>query len=457
MVRKEGIFVLAFLFVLSGASAMTLIARTMPAVLTPGSAGKLVITLQPAGPASGVEFKIDDVQQLSIEREGQWTYLGDIDGTPLTYVLGISVPADIKPGTYAVPVEIEYEDSTGKMRTQYTYIFIPVSGGGISVRLPGAVSGGKIQTVPITIVNKGPAITDAYLIVPGALGSAETYVGTIPADSNVVELVSLLPTCRNGLFETNIMIRGMTDSNAIMLSFPYVVQCNPPTNAITVDMNMPETTTGGEYNTVLRITNNLDIAVGPITVTLTGKNIDIGGQTGYSFAAIGPHQTIEIPIKWKLQQDDMPGAIVVNIYETNFPRTYVFSTIPSTEPEIQAYISGEPKWSDGGVQVSITVANVGTGTAKTVYVSAEGNNIINGNTVIGDLAPGDYDTATVTFRPTGRETTVKAIISYFKGGKKHTITEEFTVQTPPKPQPVGLWILLAIAVIAGIWWWRKRK
>ena len=457
MNSKLAMVVFAALFMFGLASAMSVTAKTMPPVLAPGGTGKLIITIQPAGPASGVEFKIGDTQQISIEREGLWTYLGDTDGTPLTYVLNISIPQDTKPGTYAIPITVEYEDTTGKMRTEYTYIFIVVSGGGITIQMPDHVYGGKIQKIPVTIENKGSAITNAYIIYPGALGSAEKYVGIIPAEDNITATFTAIPICKNGIYEANIIVRGFTDSNVINISIPYVMRCYPPRNGLSVYMNMPETVSGAEYNTTLRITNNLDVAIGPLTITITGKNVDIGGQTGYSFAAIQPHQTVEIPIRWKLQQEDAPGAIVVNVYEGNYPRTYIFSTIPSTTPQVKVYLNGEPKWVDGTVQISVTVANVGTGTASTVYLSAEGNNIVQGNAVIGDLAPGDYDSATISFKPAGRETTIKTVITYFQGGSKREIVRTFTIQTPPKPQPVGLWIVAAIVVVGALWWWRKRK
>ena len=452
--NKNVLLLGALLLLASGAYALEMNVTTIPAVLQPGESGLLVVTVGCATGATGIELKVGD-SALSVEGANSWTDLGDCLAGAVTKTLHVAIPDDLTPGTYAIPMELRYDDAaTGKSYDEEHTAFITVSTSKtISVTLPDHVYGGVKNSIAVRIQNNGPTIYNATLIVPGKLGNTEIALGNLEHEEARSVYVDVIPACTEGIYEFNAVLKGLTDSGAVQKNITYVTLCYPPRNDITVDFNVPKKASG-TITSVLSVQNNLDVAVGPITVSITGNNIELGGTSTYTYASVPPRGKISVPVTWRLTKEDEPGAIIVTLTGKDGKRVYSYSVLPKTEPDLQIYPSGV-SWAGNRVQVTLTVANVGTGTADTVFVRAEGNAM--GESVIGDLSPGDYDTATVTLSPDGKEAQFKVLVEYVENGEKKELEKTITVEIPQKQANPWIWIGIALLAGIGIWWWRKKR
>ena len=444
----------ALLLLLSSVYALELNATTIPTVLQPGESGLLVVTVGCTTGATGLELKVKD-SALSVEDTDSWTDLGDCMGGFVTKTFHIAVPDDITPGTYVIPMELQYSDAaTGKSYDEEHTAFITVtSSKGIAIQLPDHVYGGIKNSIPIAITNNGPTIYEARLFVPTKLGNTEISLGNLDHNETKRVYADLIPACNTGIYEFNAMLTGITASGPVQKNIVYTTLCYPPEKDISLEFNVPNRA-AGTITSELHIRNNLDVAVGPLTVSITGKNIEIGGTSTYTYASIPPRGTIAIPVTWRLVKEDEPGAIVVTMAGKEGTRTYSFSVLPAAAPDIRVYPS-DVKWKGNTLVVTLTVANVGTGTADTVFVQGEGR--AKGDTVIGDLSPGDYDTATVNVQPTGKEAQFKVLVTYAENGEKVNVEKTVEVNVPEKNSNTAVWIVAIIAVVLGIWWWRKKQ
>ncbi len=444
----------ALLLLVSWASALEMNVSTMPAVLQPGGSGLLVVTVGCTTGATGLDLKVKD-SPLSVEGTDSWTDLGDCMGGVVTKTFHIAVPDDLAPGTYTIPMELQYTDAaTGKSYEEEHTAFVTVSSSeDLKITLPDHVYGGVKNSVPVKIRNNGPTIYNATLIVPGKLGNTEMSLGNLEHNETTEVYVPVIPTCANGIYEFNAILTGITDSGAVQKNITYVTLCYPPQKDLSIEFNVPDRAKG-TVTSILTVRNNLDVAIGPLTIALKGSNVELGGTASYTYASIPPRGTIRIPVTWRLVKTDEPGAITVTVAGKEGARTYSFAVLPAAEPDIRVYPS-DVKWDASKLQVTLTVANIGTGTADTVFVQAEGN--ATGESVIGDLSPGDYDTATISIHPKGKEAEFKVLVSYTENGEKKEVEKSITVSVPEKNSNVVVWIGILVAVTIGIWWWRKKR
>ena len=447
----------ALIFVISGAFALSLQVQTIPGVVTPGTSGKIIFHITATTGAKNIEMRVGPVDAFDIEDEDTRIDVGDAMSGTISYALGFSVPETIKPGVYVIPVKIEYEDAT--TGTTYEEHFAPTitvtSGKGISVKMAtDRVYGNRETTARFTVSNSGEPIYNAKMVVPVAIGDPTAYIGDLGSGESKDVYVTILPECMGGIYAIPIIITGYRGSTPFSEEINYMVKCIPPKDDLRVEMEIPQSVTGGEQNTTLTITNLTSVSVGPVSVNITGMNVKLGGQTSYYINALPPQGHVSIPVIWKLEKTDEQGSIQVIIATPSGQRTYSYAVMPSAKPDLRVYPSSV-KWAGDKIDVSLTVANVGTSTAETVFVSAEGN--AEGQTVIGDLSPGDYDSADIYIRPTGKTAQFSVEVSYIVDGQKKTIKKTVTVDVPERPKSYGIWVLLAAIVAGAIWWWRKKR
>ncbi len=443
--KMDELLVLTFLSLLifHSALALSVSAETNPPVLRPGTTGQIILYI--TGSAENMDVYIDS-NPLSIEGEGEWTDAGDVLSGTVTLALGLSVPSDLKPGTYYIPVEIRYE-SGGKTYEEHFEIPLKVEGASpLSVDLPDSVTGGRINRVGITI-RAGAPVYNAYIYVADAL-KYPIFVGDVGGERSVD--VEILPECRNGLytFEVNVVHADGTDT------FAKTVKC-VEAGDLDVRFSLPRYIETGEHNGEIIIVNNGDKAKGPVYVTITGENATIGGKTTYTFEHIDGGATVHIPIVFYVKGGDT-AAINVTLREGNAEKTYTFSAIVTAEPDILVYVAGPPSITSKGIEVPIGVANAGEGEADNVSLVVESNAAVDGGVeFVGDLAAGDYDTVTVVLSKPVEHIPVS--VTYYVRGEKRTQRAELVVRYPE----IGgnpLWII-AILILAGIgvYVWRKRR
>ncbi len=455
--NKTVLVLAVLLLATTGAYALELNVMTIPAVLTPGTNGKLILMIAAPQGAQGIEVKITGTDAFSIEDQDSWVDVGDALGGVVSYALGLSVPKTTAPGTYILPITVQYTDpATGKAYEEHFSPILTVTAGkGVDVNIAtDRVYGEREMSVKFTVSNSGEPIYNAKLIVPVAMGDAEKYIGALGSGESKSVYVDILPVCKGGIYRIPIIIKGYRGTAPFFQEVNYNVKCIPPTDDLRVSMDIPEQITGGEQNTTLTIQNLTSVATGPISVAISGENVRIGGQTAYYINSLPPMGKVQIPVIWKLAKSDEAGAILVTIVTPEGKRTYSYAVIPKTSPQITIYPSSE-KWENGKLHVALTVANTGTGTAETVFVSAEGN--ATGKTVIGDLSPGDYDTADVYLTPTGKTAEFKVLVTYVVNGEEKKVEKTVEVSVPPKPGNAWLVVAAVIVVIGAIWWWRKKR
>ncbi len=452
---KRILATLALILIFSNAFALELNVQTIPAVITPGTSGKLVFTIITATPVENVELKVKSVDFMSIEDADTRVDVGDILGGAASYALRFSVPDDVKPGTYVLPVTLYYDASGKSYEEQHSVIINIVSEKGLTVRAAtDRVYGEREMKVRFTVSNDGAPLYNVKITVPVALGQSTQYLGDLGTGDAKDVYVDLLPLCQSGTYTIPVIISGFSGTAPFAEEFNYSVKCINPRNDIRVDLTMPEDANGGEGNATLTLTNLTSVSVGPVAISISGENLRIGGQTSYYLNALQPQGGIKIPINWQLIKSDEPGTIAVTVITPTGKRTYSFTVMPKIAPEIKVFPS-DVKWRDGKLDVTLSVANVGNGTAETVFVSGEAN--ATGNAVIGDLSPGDYDSADVLVNPgkNGADFTVR--IQYIFAGKRVERSVRLHVDAPAKSSGVLPAIVAVIIVAAAVWWWRKRR
>lgn len=451
------LFPLVVLLLLPLGFALSVSVKTIPALLKPGTSGIMIIEVSSATPAKGLRLDVPEAPFLDLEKEGYSVDLGDISSGTVSHTLAFSVPENVKPGIYVLPLVIRYEDLSGN---GYEEHFVPTveisSGEDVKVEFPSQVFGNVKKTVTITITNGGAEIYGAKLLVPDAVGSGEVYLGDIPPGETVKKEVTLLPVCDGGVYRTTITLTGYRGTGPFSEEFNFSSVCIPPRNTIGVEFNIPERAGKGEETTYLILRNYSDVAVGPVDVVVSGENVRIGGKSSFHIDSLDPSSSVSFPVTWRLEKADEEGRIVVEVTRDGMTSTYTYSILPPEEVNFSVYLSGLPKWEGSLVKMSVAVANTGTTTAQNVFVEVEGDGVLGGKSLLGDLSPGDYDTVSF-YASTTELDRVRVRVYYYEGGERKESLYEVPVSVPKRSSGVLPWLALLVVIAAGIWWYRGRK
>jgi len=116
-----------------------------------------------------------------------------------------------------------------------------------------------------------------------------------------------------------------------------------------------------------------------------------------------------------------------------------------------------PTFEKDRVTLEVTVANIGSETMKAVSVKLlPGDYIIEDEgTFLGDLEPGDFDSADLTLIPKKNPVEVKYRIAYTKAGRRIVLNKTYELRIP---QGKGsFWLLLLLIAGAVVYYVRTRK
>jgi len=108
-----------------------------------------------------------------------------------------------------------------------------------------------------------------------------------------------------------------------------------------------------------------------------------------------------------------------------------------------------PGYEKGKASIEVTVANIGSDTMKSVSVKLlPGNYIIDEEgTFLGDLDPGDFDSADLSFTPRGNPVLVRYQIAFNKAGERVVLNRTYEFTAPREGGFPWIWLLVTAAVV----------
>ena len=404
--------------------------QTYPAFPSPGDNVRVTVLL--TGYAHNVELKILD------DRFGfsDWKDLGDVAGSaaPIFY---ITVPSDLKPGAYQVPVELRFDEGNASYDEYY---FIPLSvvprNGDIDVSISGSLWPGIKKTVEVIVENRGEPIRNAKVaLIPSLEGSKA--VGEIDGEAKVP--FQVIPRCMNGVEEFNVIITGYRGEP---FTFEKTVTeiCNALT-PIEVEANLPDIISPGERKVYVRISNETDIPLNLVVKLVS--NVDLGGSTTATISLDG-RMSQTIPVTLKVPDDAERVFLTVSILANDFNGVYSFSSVVKNPPQIMVFLKDvKPD------RITLEVANVGEEEAKNVVVYANGTAHF-----VGSLTGGDYDT--IDLLPETNTLDVKVTYTYL--GKRYEESEKIPIKiSKPKGGSLWLWIAILVSLAVGIYLGKRGR
>lgn len=219
---------------------------------------------------------------------------------------------------------------------------------------------------------------------------------------------------------------------------------------------------GGTFDLSVRVRNRGGTLLRDLTFAL-----DLNG-TVLRAGAIGTDIYVEeLPagesrrISYRLKASEDAGSGIVTLpltyrYTTVDGRTVTDRTAVSVEvlgtPVLRPFLRGV-EGVDGRYSVTVDVANVGEGVARSARIRLDGSSYF-----LGDIPAGEFETATLTVAEAGRLT---ARLNYSNGfNEPLSVEQSVTVTAPAEGPALPLWSLGALGVVvavAGVWWWRRWR
>ncbi len=394
----------------------------------PGDAVRVTALL--SGYALNVELKVLD----PLFGTDTWIELGDVSGNSMP-VFYITLPENIKPGYYQIPVEVRFEENSVRynVRTHIPVYVIPEEKD-VEIDVYGRLVKGVKNNINVTVKVNGEPLRNAVVkLIPSLEGSKE--YGLIKNQKTFT--FTVIPECKKGVQEFNVVIEGFRNEKVTF--FRTIKKICSKQDGIAVEANIPRTLTPGEHTVELKLINNFDI---PKEITVvTSSNVLLGGKTSLPLHIDG--RSVErIPVTLIIPDDATSVELVVNVVSDDFNRVFRFSSIVYNPPEIIVYFKG---YRDK--KPLIEVANAGGGEAENVIVY-----INNSPYFIGTLTSGDYDSIEVEFAGD-----VNVLLSYNYLGKKYT--RQVTLNIPKKDDGgiTPVYLLTGGLILAIIIYWFRRR
>ncbi len=405
--------------------------QTYPSFPSPGDNVRVTVLL--TGYAQNVELKVLD-NRFAL---GDWKDLGDVAGSaaPIIY---ITVPSDLKPGTYQIPVELRFDEGNASYDE---YFSIPLSvvprTGDLDVSLSGNLWPGVKKEVQVVVENKGEPIRNAQITLVPSLEGSKT-VGEINGEITVP--FEVIPACKNGVEEFNVVITGYR-SGPFEFHKTIMKVCGALT-PLEVESNLPAVLTPGEKVVYVRVSNETDL---PQTIVVKlSSNVNIGGSTTTTVSLDG-RMSKTIPVTLKVPDDAEKVILSVSVLGSDFNGYYTFSSVVKSPPDIMVFLKDVKTG-----KATLEVANIGEEEAKNVVVYVNGRAHF-----VGSLTGGDYDT--IEFVPETNTLDVKVTYTYL--GKEYQRSERIPVELPKQNgSSLWLWIgLIALLAVIAYLWKRGRR
>lgn len=222
----------------------------------------------------------------------------------------------------------------------------------------------------------------------------------------------------------------------------------------------PRVTPGGSFDLSFDATNRGETALRDLTfaVDLTGTSLRAGPTgTDVYVEELPARATRAITYQLRASEEAPSGIVTVPLsynFTTENGERVVERTTLSVEvlgqPELRTFVRVvEP--TDAGYRVTVDVANVGDGLARSAAIR-----LGEASYFLGDIGPGEFETATLSVSDTGEHV---AAMTY-KNAFNEPLEREETVVLPARSTgpAVPLWLtgaFVTVVIVAGVWWWRR--
>jgi len=279
--------------------------------------------------------------------------------------------------------------------------------------------------------------TDVWVMLNGSIvGTNVLHSISLPAS---FDITFYFPQA--GYYSIPVSVTYRRGNSTVTQTYLLGLRVEEPPIEISSDTRVPAQ---GYANLTLRITS-------PETLYSTRVSLVSSCLEGETEKFVEKLKEEELVFRVKGKCD--PGIYPLVVQIGNFQRT-----IP-----LEIYGPGgfdlmlSPTFEKDRVTLEVTVANIGSETMKAVSVKLlPGDYIIEDEgTFLGDLEPGDFDSADLTLIPKKNPVEVKYQIAYTKAGRRIVLNKTYELRIP---QGKGsFWLLLLLIAGAVVYYVRTRK
>lgn len=407
--------------------------------LSGGGIERQVLDLGTLGPG--------DTMQVSLTATFEEPGIKDL----LFYVYGSSA-VGTSGSTIRQPVTVVVEETEPRIDTEFGDLLAQAENDVIVEVVNGKRS--PVRDVRVTLSGEGVAVEEATrsaALLPGAGSHSFNFTVTSPVVGYATIDVDLSYTAtgvEHRVSETReVYFKPLGEDVASLSAVVQTPERVAPGGSFELAFSVANR---GESN-LRDLTFDLDLAGTPIRAGGSGTSIYVDELPGESSRTV----------RFDLKAGESADSGIVTL-----PLTYRFVTadgVPVTasttmsvevlgEPELSAFVRATTA-TDEGVEVTLDVANVGSGVARSAAIRADGSSYY-----LGDVRPGDFETATLTLPAAGE---YDVVLTYRNGFNEPDETEQsVTVPTgretgtfASSPWLVGVVALLFVGV--GVWGWRR--
>ncbi len=161
-----------------------------------------------------------------------------------------------------------------------------------------------------------------------------------------------------------------------------------------------------------------------------------------------------VNVSFKVKAKCEPGIYGAKVYVGAYEREIPLEI--KGNDEIKVFVS--PSFEKNKITLEITVANIGKRKLSSVSVELlenENYTVLDQGTFLGDLNPGDFDSADLSIKPKSSKISVKYRIEYDVDGKRKSLTMEYELKIKEAKKP---WYLLALlALVIAYVYFRKTR
>lgn len=353
------------------------------------------------------------------------------------------------------PVTVVVESATPRLDTNYDDLFASADND-VTV----TVSNGRtdaIRDVQVTIRGEDLHVDEPTRSAAGiAGGAARNFSFVVSSDAT-------------GTRDAELRVRyttptGVTRELGESRSFYFKPAGGTAVTIGNVTQSPDRVAPGAPFDLTFTVANRGEDAVQNLdfTLSLAGTAIDAGpaGSEVYvSDLTGGESKTIAVTLR--TNPGSASGVVAIPLQysyitadgQRNVRKTTLTATVLGT-PSLQAFLR-ETERTDGGQRLTLDVANVGDGPARSASVTVEGTD---GSTsyYLGDIEAGSYESAVLPV--TSRGSSYEATLTYSNAFNEQTsITQSISVPEPDRSLPLTeLGVVVGLLVVGvSVWGWRR--